>query len=529
MIFGEEHYNPLYHSFVCYASPVYEPSGDLLGSVNITGPLDQWNPMILSVLQMAVNGMERQFELTRENDLLSALVASIPQGVILMDRKERVLFFNERAQKLLHLDDTELTGTSVFSLVQRESLPEILRDFGSPVRDEDCTVVNRNGEALDLSLSFSPSEKNTNGLDFAILFLQSQTYIHNLTSRMAGFSANCDFDSLIGASPAWRQIVSMGKIAAERSVPVLLSGEKGTGKRMLAQAIHNAGADPNAAFVEVNCSSIPSGMLENELFGQTDPETGTRLPGKIELAYGGTLYLDEITALSCDVQKKLADILREMSAGEVDAREASPAADGNISGGRFRLIASTSGSLLSYMEKGAFREDLYYLLNGISIIIPPLRERPEDIAVLAGHFAEDSAGGPVVFSADCMEALTAYPWKENIRELEDSVRQSLLNSGKKYLDVRDLPDKISGFFYARIRSDDKNDQAEYIPHVPETDPVQTDPGRSADAREYYLLTKALKESGGNAAKAANSLNIPLSTFYRKLSRQNIHAKDYRSM
>jgi transcriptional regulator of acetoin/glycerol metabolism len=524
MIFGAEHFQAQYHDIACYAAPIYDPAGGLLGSINITGPLSDWDPLIMCVLKTAISGIQKEFELTRNNHILDTLIESCGQGVIMLDPDENILYCNTEAASLFHAEGSAIAGQPIDSLIDTGRLPEAVRHFDIALTDEDCTLYSSDGHALDLNLTIRPAGQNYHGMDCILILLRSQKYVHQLTTKLAGFSASCSFDSLVGTSSAMQIVTSLGKLAAEQTVPVLLLGEKGTGKQLLAQAIHNEGQNAAAPFVELNCASTPAAQLDSELFGNQNAETGVSIPGRIQLAEGGTLYLDEVSALPESLQKKLVKILQDTD-------------DPERSSSHFRLIASSSENLLSLIRRGVFREDLYYRLNALAITIPPLRERREDISVSAGYFAQEITGHPVSLSEEAEAALGSWSWPGNTRELEETIRLSIHSAAQDEITISDLPVQISNLYYAKLM-----DQGQHVPeseelvgssvkNAPEERRISSSSDQSDasafSAKEYYRLTQALKSSGGNVQEAAKLLGMPASSMYRKLRKLNIRAKEYR--
>lgn len=532
MIFGSEHYQPRYHDMACYAAPIYDPAGNLLGAINITGRLSDWDPMIMSVLKAAVSGIQKEFELTRKNRMLDTLIDSVGEGVIVLDGHNNIQFCNSDAAALLHVNGQELQGQAIYSFICREKMPGAIRDFSRWMTSEDCTLYTPDGEPLELNVTIRPGGEDTHGIDSTLLLIRSQKDVHRLTSKLAGFSAVCRFDSVVGTSAAMQTVIAMGKIAAERRDPVILFGEKGTGKHMLAQAIHNAGKHPESPFVELNCASTPGPILFTELFGSEDPETGVSIPGRIRLAEGGTLFLDEISALPQELQEKMVHMLKKQD-------------QENIGGNNIRLIASSSKNLLSLISEGAFREDLYYLLSAMTITIPPLRERPGDIRVSAENFAMQITGHPVHITDEANKALRHCSWPGNARQLEECIRLSIHSVSQEEITIDDLPAQISDAYFTDVMRERSGDTANAVrpssasgaghpststaPDGDEEDMVSAGHSEKSisDAHEYYELTRALRAADGNVQRTAEILGIPSSSLYRRLRKQNIRAKDYR--
>lgn len=246
------------------------------------------------------------------------------------------------------------------------------------------------------------------------------------------------FDNLVGNHPRMREIYNLIARVADTSATVLLIGESGTGKEVLARTIHQQGARASTPFVPINCAAIPSELLESELFGhEKGAFTGavqTKV-GKFELANGGTLFLDEVGSLRLDLQAKL---LRALQEREIE----------RVGGTRtikidVRIIAATNRDLKRMMEEGTFREDLYYRLNVVPIVVPPLRHCKEDIPALVDHFLNKynrefnrKVRG---FSAGAMAALFEYDWPGNVRELENIIERAVALAQGETIALKDLP------------------------------------------------------------------------------------------
>ena len=241
---------------------------------------------------------------------------------------------------------------------------------------------------------------------------------------------------IIGNSQPMREIRKLIETIADSPATVMINGESGTGKELVAQALHYQSPRANANFVPLNCAAIPKDLMESELFGHRKGAfTGALADrvGRFELAHGGTLFLDEIGDLSLDMQVKLLRVLQERT---VDPVGSSRPVEVDV-----RVVAATHRDLEEEIAAGRFREDLYYRLNVLPVITPPLRERGDDILVLAKHYAEKFAykSAPVTFSPDFVEALKAYDWPGNVRELSNLIhRFSTLFSAQK-LSLRSVP------------------------------------------------------------------------------------------
>ncbi len=301
---------------------------------------------------------------------------------------------------------------------------------------------------------------------------------------------------LIGQSPAMKRVVELVQTVAGTDATVLITGESGTGKEIVARAIHALSPRRFMPMVVIHCGALTETLLESELFGhERGAFTGaqSRKKGKFEVADGGTVFLDEIADISLRVQTDLLRVLQEKEIVRVGAT-LPVAVD-------FRCVAATNKRLEDLVKEGVFRPDLYYRLNVFTIDLPPLRERREDIPLLAAHFIEKCAAqmnrpAPRA-SAQALELLMGYPWPGNVRELENAIERALLISREPELQPSDFP--------FQMRS-----------APPETETV-----RSLDDVERQHIQRVLEETGWNLSRAARILDIDRTTLYNKLKRYGL--------
>jgi DNA-binding NtrC family response regulator len=310
---------------------------------------------------------------------------------------------------------------------------------------------------------------------------------HNLREK---FSPS----GILGTSKGIGTLLSMVEKVSHVSANVLITGETGTGKELVAKAIHYNSSRADKPFIAINCSAIPESIFESEIFGiEKGVATGVdKRIGKIEQARGGTLFLDEIADMSLACQAKMLRVIEEDRVEPVGARKSIPV--------DVRILAATNKDLKAAAEKRTFREDLYYRLHVINVHIPPLRERREDIRLLASHFLLASARrlgrDQMHFSSEAMEKLMAYPWPGNVRELGNEVERAVVLAPSQEITVDDLSQELRA-----CRS---------------ADPVQ--PGLSVRANEKDLIGKALADAGGNRSEAARLLGISREGLRKKMKR-----------
>jgi two-component system, NtrC family, response regulator AtoC len=314
---------------------------------------------------------------------------------------------------------------------------------------------------------------------------------------------------LIGDSPAMKKVKELIQKVAPEKATAFLVGETGTGKELVAQAIHQNSTRKNALFVALNCAAIPAEMMESEIFGhERGAFTGALKEriGKFEMADGGTLFLDEITEMPIALQAKL---LRALQEGVIERLGSNHSINVDI-----RVIAATNREPLEAIKEGRLREDLYYRLNVFQIQIPRLHERYGDIPLLTKHFL---ALRKKDITTEAMLALTAYRWPGNVRELENVLERAAIIAKGNMIDVVDLP--------MDIRSPDPNQspiparQAVNLHSISEQDSLSIP--AATDLLEKQMIIEALKRTNGNKSKAAKLLEISERTLWYKISKNNL--------
>jgi len=317
-------------------------------------------------------------------------------------------------------------------------------------------------------------------------------------------------ENIIGRDKSMRHVLDMVHRAAPSRSTVLVTGESGTGKELIAKAIHNESPRKDGPFVSVNCMALNPGVLESELFGHEKGSfTGavSRRRGRFELADKGTLFLDEIGELSQDMQVKLLRVLQERRFERVGGTEVVEV--------DIRIVAATNRDLTKAVAEGIFREDLFYRLNVVSIHLPPLRERREDIPFLAAHFldkfAKENGREFKGFSPSAMDYLSAYEWPGNVRQLENVIERCVVLSSTDTIDADDLPPEI------------KDEESQFKSAV-DLLPTKLDLSETLEKIEAAVIRRALVKADFIQVKAAELLNISKSLLQYKLKKYTISAK-----
>jgi DNA-binding NtrC family response regulator len=317
-----------------------------------------------------------------------------------------------------------------------------------------------------------------------------------------------DFSEMIGQSPPMQEIFGLIQKVAPANSPVLILGESGTGKELIARAIHYYTARKNKPFVKVNCAALAEGVLESELFGhEKGAFTGAirRKPGRFEIAGEGTIFLDEVGEIPAAVQVKLLRVLQEKEFERVGGTETLKM--------KARLLAATNQNLETLIRGKKFREDLYYRLNVVSIQLPPLRERAEDIPLLVNHFIkkyrQESGKNIKGIMPEAMKYLLMYPWPGNIRELENAIERAIVLTNMPQIGIDDFPPNIIRGHFPDQLSQVNSDKA----------------GASLNHRieeyEKHLIFNALRTAEGNISQAAQALGLNRTTLRYKMEKYDL--------
>ena len=434
---------------------------------------------------------------------------------ILTDVGYTVTALNDPETALAFLDESEvdvvITDMKMPKLTGKEVLTHIKRDYAHiPVlvmtafgSIESAVDIMRMGASDYITKPFSNDElllSVHNAVELAKVHRRYRLLHENLEERYG-------LHQIIGKSRGIRQVLSMVDKAAPTKSNVLITGESGTGKELIARALHFASPRKNGPFISVNCMALNPGILESELFGHEKGSfTGAvaMRRGRFELANGGTLFLDEIGELSHDMQVKLLRVLQERKFERVGGSEEIEV--------DIRVVTATNKDLQQEVEKGAFREDLYYRLNVVHMLLPPLRERREDIPLLLAHFmtkiCQENDMARKTIAPEALEFLSGYEWPGNIRQLENIVERCVVMVGGDTITVADLPPEV------------KDDEAQ-LKNALNLLPVELNLAETLDKLEAALIRRALVRADFVQVKAAEYLAISKSLLQYKLRKYGI--------
>ncbi|HEY5927961.1 MAG TPA: sigma-54 dependent transcriptional regulator [Kofleriaceae bacterium] len=373
---------------------------------------------------------------------------------------------------------------------------------------QTATECMRAGAFYYLTKPFEPFQLSS--------MVQSAARYSQMRRKLAGVESTQNDQVLVGASASMRKLRASLDRLGEQDVPILIQGESGTGKELVARALHERGARRRKRFVALNCGAIPESLIDSELFGHVKGSfTGatTDRAGVFVEADGGTLFLDEIGDMPLAVQARLLRVLQES--------EVRPVGGSNTRKIDVRVIAASHVDLAAAVEQGRFRQDLYYRLNVVVVGVPPLRERLDDLPLLAAHLLRKHGGArPPSLSPDALEAMTTYPWPGNVRELENAVLHSIALHHGDVIGPESLPAAISG----RTRS-----SASPAPGLDdrEHEPLTEAKRRASAVFEKRYLVKVMEKAKGSVSEAARLAGLDRTNFRRLLQRHGIDAATFK--
>ncbi len=432
--------------------------------------------------------------------IFGSLLNSLTDGVMAHDMDRRIYYFNEAAQRITGYSRADVIGKDCHDVFKNKfcggdcSFCENKRLTDSKYRYRR-NFTGKKGEIRNLEMSVVAVNPPNDKVTGALVIFRDMTEVTHLRKRL---EESRGFQGIIGRHISMQKVFDSIRELADVKVPILIQGETGTGKEMVAMALHNLSSRSSGPFVPVNCGALPEGTLESELFGHVKGAFTGALrdrKGRFELAEGGTIFLDEIGEISPAMQVKLLRVLQENSfipvGGEITI-------NANV-----RVICATNRNLKLLTQQGLFREDLYYRLAVVPINLPSLDERKSDIRLLVEYFLDKysvETGKRVhEISPDALKILESYSWPGNVRELSNAVQYAMIKCSNGILDTEHLPPEIL----------EKR--------------TGISPGKPGRPQKTSIenIRETLSQTDGNKAKAAKILGISRTTLYRILEDKNV--------
>ncbi len=520
---GIEHYCYEFHNLTTTAAPIFDRQGNLLTVLALMGPSSEDHSHVLTMLVKAAGKMVDRFKILAKNrqlktynQRLTNIFNMMSDGVIIFSSDGTIDLVNPAVEHILGRPAGDIIGTTLQNLL--DAKPGSIEEFmfkGNSFSDIEVFMDGPQGKIHCLaSGNFSRNEDGK--VDSGMMVLQNMDRINRLVSRFTGARAQYKFNDIIGSSAALMESINIARMAAMNNSNVLLTGESGTGKEVFAQAIHNASFRRKGPFVAINCGAIPRELVASELFGYVEGAfTGAKRGGsigKFEMASGGTIFLDEIGDMPFELQVALLRVLQNRRVTRIGDSKEIPV--------DVRVICATNKDLRSEIENGNFREDLYYRLNVISINIPPLRDRLEDIPHLVKHFlgqlARRNENVLSILEPEIIDKLKRYDWPGNVRELQNVVERLVCTASQSLVSSSDLPPEIisSECFYAR----------EELQVSPVTMYKQKRKQMLAEEESRQIID-LLQKHQGNITRVAEETGFSRMTIYRKMKLYNISRED----
>lgn len=478
--------------------PVLWPDGEVFGTICVLDSKEnrygeRYESLILKFKGLVEAHLASLFNVQSERKKLEGILDNLTEGVIAHDKERQILFFNRAAEKITGYDRKNVLGRDCHEVFGgpfcggrcsfQDGPPESLEHLSYPLN-----LIARGGEPRRVEMRVIPMNDSAGHFEGIIAAFRDMTDLIGLKIQAGELE---DFCGIIGRDPKMLQIFSQIRDLSTNTYPVHIFGETGTGKELVASAIHNESRRGGRPFVTVNCGALPEGLLESELFGHVKGAfTGAVRDkrGRFELADGGTMFLDEVAELPRSVQVKLLRVLQENTFERVGG-EKTLSVD-------VRLISATNRNLKREIERKNFREDLYYRIKVIPIDLPPLRERKNDIPLLVEHFLnkfrEEGRENPGL-SREALSCIMNYGWPGNVRELQSTLRFAIVKSGGMLIQAAHLPSELKA--------------------AQTNKPQSRGPNRKLD---HERVQAALIQSGDNKAKAARILGVGRATLYRFL-------------
>jgi transcriptional regulator of acetoin/glycerol metabolism len=506
---GYEHYAGWLHSYKCMAAPIHDASGNVIGVLNITNPLGDLPHWISHVMCLGVKLIENQLLYKSEQSAIqylrntfTSIIELLQEGIFLIDDYGKIADTNSISLDLPCFFKREaLIGKDVGDILLRPGRDSAFLTPQPPHNHTALRTMGKNNTRLDTH-SYKYPKLDYQEYDEVGLMLpvdhSADKYKHNQKFFHAE-NTHAPEERFIGINPVWVGINKTIENAARYSSNVLLEGETGTGKELIAQIIHDK-SRRSGKFVAINCGSIPKELINSELFGYeegsfTDAKKGGNM-GKFEMADSGTIFLDEIGEMPLNMQVNLLRFLQDKIITRVGGNK-SRRLD-------VQIIAATNRDLSAEISKGNFRDDLFYRLNVINIKIPPLRERKDDIPLIAGLLLKNTCKqldrNINSISDATMTILCQYDWPGNVRELGNIIERAIVNNESDTIEAKDLPDFILGHSQLAINTNRLGELNDL---------------------EKTIIISTLKSCNGNVSKTAKILGVSRVTLYRKMNKLNI--------
>ncbi len=499
LVHADQHFLSANHFLTCSAAPITDHQGNVIGVLDVSGDQRSFHKHTMALVRMSALMIENQlFSATFEDAITlhfhtrPEFIGTLMEGLASFTPGGRFISANRNGLFQLGLSFGALQSHTFSSLF---GLPvSALYDHYRTAKPGLLNLCMHNGVRVygRAQLSLGNALHATNQHEAAPYVAPAAP----ASRRLSGLRY------LNTGDPQLEQVIEKVNRVLGRDIPIMIMGETGTGKELLAQAIHNDSPRAMGPFVAVNCASIPETLIESELFGYEDGAfTGARkkgAPGKLLQANGGTLFLDEIGDMPFSLQARLLRVLQERMVTPLGSAKSIPV---NV-----ELICATNHNLRERMARGLFREDLYYRLNGLVVKLPPLRERTDLETVVKKILITESNGGHYEVSPEVLQMFRQHKWPGNFRQLTNLLRTAVIMAGDEHeIGLRHMPDDFM----------DDIDNAGPAEGAPDTTRLLPS-GANLEEMEHSVILRTLEANGGNVSATARALGVSRNTIYRKM-------------
>jgi len=513
---GPEHFCRIFNNISCSSAPVFDVNGNLEGTLTIASPyLHCQNSYSLALVVMMADAIQKEFRLLVKKELLKIAFTTTNDAVIVINKFGVITETNMVAHEIFKPFSENMIGSPIEDIFESQPFVKSILEAGKPIMHMNIKLKKTQHKLFSCSVQPIMNYENNNMGCIVTLAPIDQT---SKTGHAAnGFATRFTFEDIVGTSPKSMKIKTLAQKFSRFNINILIQGESGTGKEVFAQAIHNE-SRPAGPFIAVNCAAIPKNLIESELFGyEPGAFTGAeRLgkPGKIELASGGTLFLDEIGDMPLEVQAVLLRVLEDKMIMRLGSKRYIPV--------DFRLVTATNKNLMDLVEKGLFREDLYYRIAVFKMNIPPLKEREADLIQLIEHFitmyAKEARLNKPVLSNAAKYILLQYSWPGNIRQLQNVISYAICMSAQGVITPEHLPEEISNTYFGV----DVTEDADQINALQKNKGLKNN--LSITDMEKAAIQNALGKTNNHIREAAKILGLSKSTLYRKIKIYGLQKK-----
>ncbi|WP_420643560.1 dihydroxyacetone kinase operon transcriptional regulator DhaR [Candidatus Leptofilum sp.] len=511
-VVGAEHYFQTFHRFTSTAAPIHDVNGRILGVIGVVSSVEDSTSHTLSLVMAVARAISNQLqaelyleEANRRLTELNTIMKSIAEGVLTWNSAGKLNHVNAQAGKLLNMSPASVLGMPITDVLD---LPEIIQTALRENRDLEDTEVTLQvklvGNLLQTVVTLRVIWEYGRPVSY-MMMLRPLAQVRRLVNQQVGSQARLKLEDIFAESAAMRPITRQARIAAKGTAPVLLCGEGGVGKNHLARAIHNDSVRANKPFISINCRAIPRELIVSEFLGFEKESGRDGRPSKFELAHEGTLLLDQVESLSLEMQSALLQVIETNHVMRLGSTR--PIAVD------VRVMAATAADLKMAIADGQFLSHLYYRFSVFNVEVPPLRERTEDILLLAQRFLARSArrhGQKLVLDAEAAAILSRYPWPGNVRELEMVLERATYQSSGYMITPMDLPESVRK---GRV----------VMGQGPEVQPVL-----SAAEAEREAIIRAGWACQGRVSEMARELEIGRTTLWRKMKLHQIDPARFRN-